>query len=113
MAKIRGSDGLFVAQAVTSLSLINLMIFPLSSLLLAIPDTFASMGCLDRIQGFLRHSKRLGSYPILLYFLSLIKPFLLQNLRDRLMTFIVQIKGHINHYRSNLRCALALHQTLR
>ncbi|CAI7591777.1 unnamed protein product [Penicillium manginii] len=65
VAKIEGSDGIFVAQAVTSLSLINLMIFPLSSLLLAIPDTFASMGCLDRIQDFLRHSKRLDkrAYP--------------------------------------------------
>lgn len=70
VAKIQGSDGIFVAQAVTSLSLINLMIFPLSSLLLAIPDTFASMGCLDRIQDFLRHSKRLGNYHTLLHFCS-------------------------------------------
>lgn len=60
VAKVQGSDGLSVPQAVTSLSLINLIINPLSSLLLAIPDTFASMGCLDRIQEFLRHTKHLG-----------------------------------------------------
>lgn len=62
VAKIQGSEGLSVSQAVTSLSLINLMIEPLSILLLAIPDTFASIGCLDRIQDFLRHNKRPGKY---------------------------------------------------
>lgn len=80
VAKVQGSDGLSVSQAVTSLSLINLMITPLSSLLLAIPDTFASMGCLDRIQEFLRHTKRLGKSLMLphLFYQALLNDFFLR-----------------------------------
>jgi hypothetical protein len=60
MALLQGSGGLAVNKAVTSLSLISLMITPLSYLLMAIPDTFASTGCLDRIQDFLKSPIRLG-----------------------------------------------------
>ncbi|KAH8427289.1 uncharacterized protein LDX57_005003 [Aspergillus melleus] len=52
-AKLQGSDGFSVSQAITSLSLVNLLTTPLQSLLLAIPDTFAALGCLQRIQDFL------------------------------------------------------------
>ncbi|GFF44547.1 hypothetical protein IFM46972_07580 [Aspergillus udagawae] len=59
VALLQGSGGLAVNQAITSLSLISLMITPLSYLLLAIPDTFASIGCLHRIQDFLKNQNRL------------------------------------------------------
>ncbi|KAH8702423.1 multidrug resistance-associated protein [Talaromyces proteolyticus] len=59
VAMVQGSGGLSVSQAITSLSLINLLITPLCSLLLAIPDTFASIGCLHRIQDFLSQPNRL------------------------------------------------------
>ncbi|KZF23306.1 multidrug resistance-associated protein [Xylona heveae TC161] len=59
VAKVQGSDGLSVSQAVTSLSLVNLLITPLRGLLLAIPNTFASIGCLHRVQNFLRLRNRL------------------------------------------------------
>ncbi|KAK6823394.1 hypothetical protein RU639_006092 [Aspergillus parasiticus] len=55
---VQGSGGLKVSQAITSLSLVNLLVTPLSNLLLAIPDTFASIGCLNRIQEFLKQPNR-------------------------------------------------------
>ncbi|KAJ5591589.1 multidrug resistance-associated protein [Penicillium hispanicum] len=58
VAAVQGSDGLSVSQAITSLSLISLIVNPLSYLLMAIPDTFASIGCLHRIQDFLRNPAR-------------------------------------------------------
>lgn len=57
---VQGSSGLNVSQAITSLSLVNLLVTPLSNLLLAIPDTFASIGCLNRIQNFLKQRNRPG-----------------------------------------------------
>ncbi|KAJ5987224.1 hypothetical protein N7451_011589 [Penicillium sp. IBT 35674x] len=59
LALLQGSGGLAVNKAITSLSLINLMITPLSYLLMAIPDAYASMGCLNRIQDFLKSPARL------------------------------------------------------
>ncbi|KAJ5925239.1 hypothetical protein N7454_007878, partial [Penicillium verhagenii] len=59
LALLQGSRGLAVSEAITSLSLISLMITPLSYLLMAIPDTFASIGCLNRIQEFLKAPSRL------------------------------------------------------
>ncbi|KAJ5554087.1 hypothetical protein N7513_004046 [Penicillium frequentans] len=59
LALLQGSGGLAVNKAITSLSLINLMITPLSYLLMAIPDAYASMGCLNRIQDFLKNPSRL------------------------------------------------------
>ncbi|KAF7713845.1 Uncharacterized protein PECH_000838 [Penicillium ucsense] len=53
-ALLQGSASLAVSQAVSSLSLISLMITPLSELLMAIPDTYSSIGCLNRIQDFLK-----------------------------------------------------------
>lgn len=38
------------------------MITPLSYLLMAIPDAYASMGCLNRIQDFLKNPSRLGTF---------------------------------------------------
>jgi ATP-binding cassette subfamily C (CFTR/MRP) protein 1 len=62
LALLQGSGGLAVNEAITSLSLISLMITPLSYLLMAIPDTYASVGCLNRIQDFLMNPSRLGKY---------------------------------------------------
>ncbi|OQE14835.1 hypothetical protein PENFLA_c035G01769 [Penicillium flavigenum] len=59
LALLQGSGGLAVNKAITSLSLISLMITPLSYLLMAIPDTYASLGCLNRIQEFLMSPSRL------------------------------------------------------
>ncbi|KAF3389371.1 Multidrug resistance-associated protein 1 [Penicillium rolfsii] len=59
LALLQDSGGLSVSQAITSLSLISLMITPLSYLLMAIPDTYASIGCLNRIQDFLMSPGRL------------------------------------------------------
>ncbi|KAE8342586.1 hypothetical protein BDV24DRAFT_173847 [Aspergillus arachidicola] len=58
VAAASSSNGLSVSQAIISLSLITLMINPLSMLLFAIPNTFASIACLHRIEGFMRHPKR-------------------------------------------------------
>lgn len=62
VAKVQGSDGLSVSQATTALSLINLLITPLIHLLLAVPDTFASIGCLYRVQDFLRRPNIVGEH---------------------------------------------------
>ncbi|PYH92309.1 multidrug resistance-associated protein [Aspergillus ellipticus CBS 707.79] len=59
VAKVQGSGGLSVSQAITSLSLINLLIDPLRMLMHSIPATFSSMGCLHRVEDFLRHPNRL------------------------------------------------------
>ncbi|KAE8147983.1 multidrug resistance-associated protein [Aspergillus avenaceus] len=59
---VQGSGGLSVSQAITSLSLINLLVTPLQYLLMAIPDTFASIGCLHRVQSFLKQTNRIGRH---------------------------------------------------
>jgi ABC-type multidrug transport system fused ATPase/permease subunit len=52
-AHLRGTGGLSVSEAVTALSLVNLLLTPLQELVYAIPETFSSMSCLRRIQEFL------------------------------------------------------------
>ncbi|QRD89997.1 P-loop containing nucleoside triphosphate hydrolase protein [Aspergillus flavus] len=51
--RLEGSSVFSVSQAITSLSLINLLLTPLQDLLFAIPDAFSSIKCLDRVQNFL------------------------------------------------------------
>ncbi|KAE8378483.1 P-loop containing nucleoside triphosphate hydrolase protein [Aspergillus bertholletiae] len=58
VATVQGSGGLNVLQATTSPPLANLLVTPLSNPPPAIPDTFASIGCLNRIQDFLRQPTR-------------------------------------------------------
>lgn len=70
LAMLQGSRSLVVSQAITSLSLISLMITPLSYLLMAIPDAYSSLGCLHRIQDFLRspgHSGKQESYALVTF----------------------------------------------
>lgn len=52
-AHVRGTGGLSVSETATTLSLVNLLLVPLRNLLSAIPDTFSSISCLQRIQEFL------------------------------------------------------------
>ncbi|PIG83589.1 hypothetical protein AARAC_011735 [Aspergillus arachidicola] len=52
-ARLDGYSVFSVSQAITSLSLINLLLTPLHDLLFAIPNAFSSIGCLDRVQDFL------------------------------------------------------------
>ncbi|EEA22370.1 ATP-dependent bile acid permease, putative [Talaromyces marneffei ATCC 18224] len=58
VAKVQSSGNLSISQAIISLSLINLLITPLYSLLLAIPDIFALIACLHRIQDFFNRTHR-------------------------------------------------------
>jgi ABC-type multidrug transport system fused ATPase/permease subunit len=50
---ITGANSFDTNKAFTSLALINLVAYPASRLLSAVPNTAASLGCFDRIQEFL------------------------------------------------------------
>ncbi|OCK85970.1 putative multidrug resistance protein [Lepidopterella palustris CBS 459.81] len=52
-ARAQGSSSLSTNQALTSLATITLLTSPASTLLTAIPDTGAAIGCFERIQKFL------------------------------------------------------------
>lgn len=56
--KVSGGNQIDVAAAFTSLSLLNILISPVMSLITAIPNVSASVACLDRIQVFLLKEKR-------------------------------------------------------
>lgn len=52
-AKATGSETFSASQAITALSILNVMMGPLSFLLGNIPQSFAAFGCFKRIQEFL------------------------------------------------------------
>jgi ATP-binding cassette subfamily C (CFTR/MRP) protein 1 len=52
-ARVRRSNALNTNQALTSLAIITLLTQPASTLLTAIPETVACIGCFERIQKFL------------------------------------------------------------
>jgi ABC-type bacteriocin/lantibiotic exporter with double-glycine peptidase domain len=58
IAKIRGTEGMSVSQAVTALAALSLLSDPLSGLLGSIPVGWASLGCFNRIQNFLMETSR-------------------------------------------------------
>jgi ABC-type multidrug transport system fused ATPase/permease subunit len=58
VAKIQGTEGMSVSQAITSLAALNLLATPLASLLSSIPVGWAALGCFDRIQNFLAEQSR-------------------------------------------------------
>ena len=58
VAKVQGSDGLSVSQAITSLAALRLLAAPLGTLLFAIPSGWAALGCFARIQEFLLEISR-------------------------------------------------------
>src|SRR6266702_4697269 len=52
-ARVQGSSSLSTNQALTSLATVTLLTNPASTLLTAIPETGAAIGCFERIQKFL------------------------------------------------------------
>lgn len=59
-AQLQGESGLSVSQAITSLAALNLVSAPLGTLLGAIPQGWAALGCFTRIQEFLLLPSRAG-----------------------------------------------------
>ncbi|KAH8664569.1 ABC transporter [Xylariales sp. PMI_506] len=52
-ARVNGSDGFSVSQAITALAALVLLSNPLGNLLVSIPTGWAALGCFTRIQDFL------------------------------------------------------------
>ncbi|ORY71658.1 multidrug resistance-related protein [Pseudomassariella vexata] len=57
-AKIQGTDGVSVSQAITALAALNLLTSPLADILSAIPTGWAALGCFERIREFLLEPSR-------------------------------------------------------
>ncbi|KAJ6785512.1 hypothetical protein PWT90_03803 [Aphanocladium album] len=53
VARIQQSDEFTLSKAISSLSILNVLMEPLQQLLLCIPQTYAALGCFERIQTFL------------------------------------------------------------
>lgn len=56
---LQGEIGLSVSQAITSLAALNLLSMPLATLLYAIPQGWAALGCFERNQQFLLQPSRI------------------------------------------------------
>ncbi|KAK2593714.1 hypothetical protein QQS21_008579 [Conoideocrella luteorostrata] len=65
-AKITGSDTFSTTQAITALSILNVMMMPLSHLLGNIPSSFSAFGCFKRIQDFLLLDERVDGRTLLM-----------------------------------------------
>ncbi|KAK6207066.1 hypothetical protein LQW54_007494 [Pestalotiopsis sp. IQ-011] len=67
-AKVQGNGFVTVSQAVTSLSILSILMAPLGTVLMVIPQAYAALGCFQRIQDFLDSEswddKRLPEYPL-------------------------------------------------
>ncbi|KAK1994571.1 ABC transporter [Colletotrichum falcatum] len=67
-AKVQGNSFVTVSQAVTSLSILSILMEPLGKLLVVIPQAYAALGCFQRIQDFLASEswddKRLPECPL-------------------------------------------------
>jgi ATP-binding cassette, subfamily C (CFTR/MRP), member 1 len=57
-SKVSGRETFSVAQAVTALSILNVLLVPLAKLLFTIPQSFSALGCFQRIQEFLQQEDR-------------------------------------------------------
>ncbi|EGR49492.1 uncharacterized protein TRIREDRAFT_60116 [Trichoderma reesei QM6a] len=64
VAKLSDSQSFSASQAITALSILNVMINPLSNLLFNISSAYSSLGCFKRIQDFLLLSERVDSREI-------------------------------------------------
>ncbi|KAL7823946.1 P-loop containing nucleoside triphosphate hydrolase protein [Trichoderma gracile] len=64
VAKLSDNQSFSASQAITALSILNVMINPLSSLLFNISSAYSSLGCFKRIQDFLLLSERVDSREI-------------------------------------------------
>ncbi|KAH6893257.1 P-loop containing nucleoside triphosphate hydrolase protein [Thelonectria olida] len=58
-AKLSGGDSFSAAQAITTLSILSVMMNPLSELVGNIPNSFSAFGCFKRIQDFLTLQERI------------------------------------------------------
>lgn len=67
-AKIQGNSFVTVSQAVTALSILSILMEPLGTVLVVIPQAYAALGCFRRIQDFLASEswddKRLPECPL-------------------------------------------------
>ncbi|KAM0810738.1 putative ABC transporter domain-containing protein [Seiridium cardinale] len=67
-AKVQGNGFVTVSQAVTSLSILSILMAPLGTVLMVIPQAYAALGCFQRIQDFLDteswDDKRLPECPL-------------------------------------------------
>lgn len=63
-AKLNGSESFSAAKAITAISILNVMISPLSFLLGNIPSSFSAFGCFKRIQEFLLLDERIDGRDI-------------------------------------------------
>ncbi|KAJ3497996.1 hypothetical protein NLG97_g1469 [Lecanicillium saksenae] len=53
VARVQHSDAFTLSKAISSLSILAILMEPLQQLLLCIPQTYAALGCFERIQTFL------------------------------------------------------------
>ncbi|KAK6063577.1 Multidrug resistance-associated protein 1-like protein 2 [Seiridium cupressi] len=67
-AKVQGNSFVTVSQAVTALSILSILMEPLGTVLVVIPQAYAALGCFQRIQDFLASEswddKRLPECPL-------------------------------------------------
>ncbi|KAI3390250.1 hypothetical protein diail_10861, partial [Diaporthe ilicicola] len=67
-AKVQGNSFVTVSQAVTALSILSILMEPLGTVLVVIPQAYAALGCFQRIQDFLASEswddKRLPECPV-------------------------------------------------
>ncbi|KAM7219752.1 ABC multidrug transporter [Rhypophila decipiens] len=67
-AKVQGDSFVTVPQAVTALSILSILMEPLGTVLVVIPQAYAALGCFQRIQDFLAteswDDKRLPECPL-------------------------------------------------
>ncbi|KAF7550053.1 hypothetical protein G7Z17_g5969 [Cylindrodendrum hubeiense] len=63
-AKLSGSESFSASQAITALSILSVMMEPLSHLVGNIPHSFSAFGCFKRIQEFLLLEERIDSREI-------------------------------------------------
>lgn len=53
VAQVKGEDSFTLTQAISSLSILTILMEPLSHLLHAVPTVYAALGCFERVQEFL------------------------------------------------------------
>ncbi|POR31166.1 ABC transporter C family member 12 [Tolypocladium paradoxum] len=63
-AKLSGTQSFSAAQAIKAVSILNVMMAPLSQLLSSIPLSFSAFGCFKRIENFLLLDERIDSRDI-------------------------------------------------
>lgn len=57
VSQVQGKDDFDTTKAITSLALLSIIMQPLGQLLFAVPQSFAAIGCFERIQAFLNEKE--------------------------------------------------------